>query len=82
MKAVRGSVDQRLLGLVATRGRVVFVGEPWARWFYGRVPEVCANDELMGIVTLDSLLKILAHKMNQLLGSMDTRLQLERVRRP
>lgn len=47
-----------------------------------RLPVVGAHDELMGIVTLEDLLKILAHEMNQLVGSIDTSLQHERVRRP
>ena len=47
-----------------------------------RVPVVGANDELMGIVTLDGVLKILAHEMNLLVGSIDTSLKHERVRRP
>ena len=47
-----------------------------------RVPVVGANDELMGIVTLDGVLKILAHEMNLLVGSIDTSLKHERVLRP
>ena len=47
-----------------------------------RVPVVGAHDELMGIVTLEDVLKILAHEMNQLVGSIDTSLQHERLRRP
>jgi CBS domain-containing protein len=47
-----------------------------------RVPVVGANDELMGIVTLDGVLKILVHEMNLLVGSIDNSLKHERVRRP
>ena len=47
-----------------------------------RVPVVGAHDELMGIVTLDDVLKILAQEMNLLVGSIDTSLKHERVRRP
>lgn len=47
-----------------------------------RVPVVGEMDELMGIVTLDDVLKILAQEMNLLVGSIDTSLKHERVRRP
>jgi CBS domain-containing protein len=47
-----------------------------------RVPVIGAHDELMGIVTLDDVLKILAQEMNLLVGSIDTSLKHERVRRP
>ena len=47
-----------------------------------RVPVVGAHDELMGIVTLEDVLKILAQEMNQLVGSIDTSLKHERMRRP
>ena len=47
-----------------------------------RVPVVGPNDELMGLVTLDDVLKILAQEMHLLVGSMDTSLKRERVRRP
>jgi len=40
------------------------------------------KDELMGIVSLDDVLKILAHEMNLLVGSIDTSLKHERMRRP
>jgi len=47
-----------------------------------RVPVIGAHDELMGIVTLDDVLKILAQEMNLLVGSIDTSLKHERARRP
>ncbi len=47
-----------------------------------RVPVVGQGQELMGIVTLDDVLKILAHEMNLLVGSIDTSLRQERARRP
>ena len=47
-----------------------------------RVPVVGQGQELMGIVTLDAVLKILAHEMNLLVGSIDTSLRQERARRP
>jgi CBS domain-containing protein len=47
-----------------------------------RVPVVGAKDELMGIVTLDDVLKILAQEMNMLVASIDTSVKHERVRRP
>ena len=46
-----------------------------------RVPVVGAQKELMGIVTLDGVLKILAQEMNLLVGSIDTSLRHERTRR-
>ena len=46
-----------------------------------RVPVVGIHDELMGIVTLDDVLKILAQEMNLLVGSIDTSLKHERARR-
>lgn len=47
-----------------------------------RVPVVGQHSELMGIVTLDDVLKILAQEMNLLVGSIDTSLRHEKVRRP
>ncbi len=47
-----------------------------------RVPVVGQHRELMGIVTLDDVLKILAQEMNLLVGSIDTSLRHEKVRRP
>lgn len=47
-----------------------------------RVPVVGPRDELMGIVTLDDVLKILAQEMNLLVASIDTSIKHERVRRP
>jgi CBS domain-containing protein len=47
-----------------------------------RVPVVGPNDELMGLVTLDDVLKILAQEMHLLVGSMDASIKHERVRRP
>lgn len=46
-----------------------------------RVPVVGEQDELMGIISLDDVLKILAHEMNELVGSIDTSLKHERMRR-
>ena len=46
-----------------------------------RVPVVGVQDELMGIVTMDDVLKILAQEMNTLVGSIDTGIKQERVRR-
>lgn len=46
-----------------------------------RVPVVGPHSELMGIVTLDDVLKILAQEMNLLVGSIDTSLRQEKVRR-
>lgn len=46
-----------------------------------RVPVVGQHSELMGIVTLDDVLKILAQEMNLLVGSIDTSLRQEKVRR-
>lgn len=47
-----------------------------------RVPVVGPRDELMGIVTMDDVLKILAQEMNLLVASIDTSIKHERVRRP
>lgn len=44
-----------------------------------RVPVVGVQDELMGIVTMDDVLKILAQEMNTLVGSIDTGLKHERA---
>ena len=46
-----------------------------------RVPVVSFQDELMGIVTMDDVLKILAQEMNALAGSIDEGIRQERVRR-
>lgn len=46
-----------------------------------RVPVVSFQDELMGIVTMDDVLKILAQEMNALAGSIDEGIKQERVRR-
>lgn len=46
-----------------------------------RMPVVGLQDELMGIVTLDDVLKILAREMNMLVGSIHSEIQHERVRR-
>ncbi len=46
-----------------------------------RVPVVGFQDELMGIVSMDDVLKILAHEMNTLVGSIDVGLKQERARR-
>ena len=46
-----------------------------------RVPVVGFQDELMGIVTMDDVLKILAQEMNALAGSIDEGIKQERVRR-
>lgn len=46
-----------------------------------RVPVVGSQEELMGIVSLDGVLKILAQEMNLLVGSIDTSLRHERARR-
>jgi CBS-domain-containing membrane protein len=46
-----------------------------------RVPVVGTQEELMGIVSLDGVLKILAQEMNLLVGSIDTSLRHERARR-
>lgn len=46
-----------------------------------RVPVVGVLDELMGIVTMDDVLKILAQEMSTLVGSIDVGIKQERVRR-
>lgn len=46
-----------------------------------RVPVVSFQDELMGIVTMDDVLKILAQEMNALASSIDEGIKQERVRR-
>ncbi len=46
-----------------------------------RVPVVGLQDELMGIVTMDDVLKILAQEMNALVGAMDVCIKQERARR-
>ena len=46
-----------------------------------RVPVVGFQDELMGIVTMDNVLKILAQEMNALVGSIDEGIKQERMRR-
>jgi CBS domain-containing protein len=45
-----------------------------------RVPVVGFQDELMGIVTMDDVLKILAQEMNTLVGSIDVGIKQERAR--
>jgi len=46
-----------------------------------RLPVVGANDELMGIVTMDDALRILVRELNMLVGTMDTAIKQEHVRR-
>jgi CBS domain-containing protein len=46
-----------------------------------RLPVVDAHDELMGIVTMDDVLKILVRELNMLIGTMDTAVRQEHVRR-
>ena len=46
-----------------------------------RVPIVGLQNELMGIVTMDTVLKILAQEMNLLVGSIDVGMKQERARR-
>lgn len=46
-----------------------------------RVPVVGLQDELLGIVTMDTVLKILAQEMNLLVGSIDVGMKQERARR-
>ncbi len=46
-----------------------------------RVPVVGLQDELMGIVSMDDVLKILAQEMNALVGAMDVGIKQERARR-
>ena len=46
-----------------------------------RVPVVGPQEELMGIVSMDDVLKILAQEMNALVGTMETGIRQERERR-
>lgn len=46
-----------------------------------RVPVVGLQDELMGLVTLDDVLKILAQELSLLAGSVDAGLKREKKRR-
>lgn len=46
-----------------------------------RMPVVDIDNELMGIVTMDDVLKILAHEMNALVGSVQTGIRQERMHR-
>ena len=46
-----------------------------------RLPVVDAQDELMGLVTMDDVLKILVRELNMLIGTMDTAIRQEHVRR-
>jgi CBS domain-containing protein len=46
-----------------------------------RVPVVGLQDELMGMVTMDDVLKLLAQEMNMLVGAMGAGIQMERMRR-
>ena len=46
-----------------------------------RMPVVGLQDELMGIVSMDDVLKILAQEMNALVGAMDAGIKQERARR-
>ena len=46
-----------------------------------RVPVVGPQEELMGIVSMDDVLKILAQEMNALVGSVDAGMRQERDRR-
>ena len=46
-----------------------------------RLPVVDARDELMGIVTMDDALRILVRELNMLVGTMDTAIKQEHVRR-
>ncbi len=46
-----------------------------------RVPVVGSQEELMGIVSMDDVLKILAQEMNALVGSVDAGMRQERDRR-
>ena len=47
-----------------------------------RMPVVGLQDELMGIVTMDDVLKILAQEMSLLAGSLAVGIQHEKARRP
>jgi len=42
---------------------------------------VGAHNELMGIVTIDNVLKILAQELNLLVGAIDAGVKQERARR-
>jgi CBS domain-containing protein len=46
-----------------------------------RLPVVGFDNELMGIVTMDDVLKIMAHEMNALVGSVQTGIREERMHR-
>ena len=46
-----------------------------------RLPVVNAGAELIGIVTMDDVLKILVRELNMLIGTMDTAIRQEHVRR-
>ena len=46
-----------------------------------RVPVVGLQDELIGLVTMDDVLKILAQELTLLVGSVDTGLKREKKRR-
>ena len=46
-----------------------------------RMPVVGLQDELMGIVTMDDVLKILAQEMNALVGAMGAGIRQERAQR-
>lgn len=47
-----------------------------------RMPVVGLQDELMGIVTMDDVLKIMAQEMSLLVGSLSVGIQHEKARRP
>ena len=46
-----------------------------------RLPVVDAQGELLGLVTMDDALKILVRELNMLIGTMDTAIRQEHVRR-
>ena len=46
-----------------------------------RLPVVDAHDELLGIVTMDDVLKILVRELNMLVGTMETSIRHEHARR-
>ncbi|WP_199227541.1 CBS domain-containing protein [Limnohabitans sp. T6-5] len=46
-----------------------------------RVPVVDAQDELVGMVTMDDVLKVLAQELSLLVGTIDRGMQHEQVRR-
>lgn len=46
-----------------------------------RLPVVNAGSELIGIVTMDDVLKILVRELNMLIGTMDTAIRQEHVLR-